>query len=88
MPLEDSIQFVYQVLTLWALELTCSGWVHSPYCSTRRPTQGSGRALGLGLLETGSPRHCSGTQPGYGRIPVSQRRGGGGLSEGQPSIYH
>lgn len=57
-------------------ELTRSGWVRSPCCSTRCPSQGSGRALGSGPLETVSPRHCSGNQPGCGRIPVGWRRGG------------
>lgn len=58
-------------------ELPChcrSGWVHSPCCSTRYPSQGSGHALGWEPLETVSPRHCSGNQPEYGRIPVDQRR--------------
>lgn len=80
-PREDSLakggRSFSQVVTS---ELTCSGWVRSPYCSTRRPSRGSGRALGSVPLETGSPRRCSGTQPGCGRIPVSQRRekvGGG-----------
>lgn len=67
----------------WCDELTCSGWVHSPYCSTHCPSLGSGHALDLDLLGTESPQHCSDTQPGYGRIPDEEREQK--IRDGQPS---
>lgn len=71
----DFFYFVLNIHHHRCDKLTCSGWVRSPYCSTRCPTQGSGRVLDSGPLETVSPRHCSGTQPGCGRIPVDWRKG-------------
>jgi len=65
-------------------ELTRNGWVHSPCCSTRYPSRGSGRALDWGPLETVSPRRCSGNQPEDGRIPVDQRR----EAQEEKRLYH
>lgn len=72
---KDIFTIVANMGKLLCDELTCSGWVRSPYCSTRCPSRGSGHALGSGPLGTVSPQHCSGTQPGYGRIPVDWQRG-------------
>ena len=58
--------------------LTRSGWVHSPCCSIRHPSQGSVH-VDWGPLATENPPHCSGIQLEYGRSPEGGQQARGYL---------